>query len=445
MLTKGIVTSLDSHIPGFYLLPIEERRRLIGEIASCSLNELADALDTGGLLPSKADKIVENVLGTYALPFGIALNFQVNDRDYLVPMVVEEPSVIAAASNAAQRIRLGGGFRAQIIDDLMTTQIEVHDVSNPGQATARILENKAQLLELAREKVPGLVARGGGPRDLEVRDLGAGYLVIHVFVDCLDAMGANLVNTVAEGLGLEIARLAEGTLGLRILTNLCDRRRVRVTCRVTSEGLAKKSKGQNTEAFDAVRDAEIVAKAIESASRFAELDPYRAATHNKGIMNGIDSVVIATGNDYRAVEAGAHAFAARSGSYRPLSIWRSEGTSVVGTMELPLALGIVGGTLRVHPTARLALKLSGAKSAAELAQIAAAVGLASNFAALKALATEGIQRGHMALQARAVATLAGAIGDEVERVAQLLAHGGRINAVQAERILDQLRSSKVST
>ena len=445
MLTKGIVTSLDSHIPGFYLLPIEERRRLIGEIASCSLNELADALDTGGLLPSKADKIVENVLGTYALPFGIALNFQVNDRDYLVPMVVEEPSVIAAASNAAQRIRLGGGFRAQIIDDLMTTQIEVHDVSNPGHATARILENKAQLLELAREKVPGLVARGGGPRDLEVRDLGAGYLVIHVFVDCLDAMGANLVNTVAEGLGLEIARLAEGTLGLRILTNLCDRRRVRVTCRVTSEGLAKKSKGQNTEAFDAVRDAEIVAKAIESASRFAELDPYRAATHNKGIMNGIDSVVIATGNDYRAVEAGAHAFAARSGSYRPLSIWRSEGTSVVGTMELPLALGIVGGTLRVHPTARLALKLSGAKSAAELAQIAAAVGLASNFAALKALATEGIQRGHMALQARAVATLAGAIGDEVERVAQLLAHGGRINAVQAERILDQLRSSKVST
>ena len=439
------MTSLDSHIPGFYLLPIEERRRLIGEIASCSLNELADALDTGGLLPSKADKIVENVLGTYALPFGIALNFQVNDRDYLVPMVVEEPSVIAAASNAAQRIRLGGGFRAQIIDDLMTTQIEVHDVSNPGQATARILENKAQLLELAREKVPGLVARGGGPRDLEVRDLGAGYLVIHVFVDCLDAMGANLVNTVAEGLGLEIARLAEGTLGLRILTNLCDRRRVRVTCRVTSEGLAKKSKGQNTEAFDAVRDAEIVAKAIESASRFAELDPYRAATHNKGIMNGIDSVVIATGNDYRAVEAGAHAFAARSGSYRPLSIWRSEGTSVVGTMELPLALGIVGGTLRVHPTARLALKLSGAKSAAELAQIAAAVGLASNFAALKALATEGIQRGHMALQARAVATLAGAIGDEVERVAQLLAHGGRINAVQAERILDQLRSSKVST
>jgi hydroxymethylglutaryl-CoA reductase len=434
-----------SHIPGFYQLSLEERRRLLAEHLGCAVDDLANALDHGGLSPATADKIVENVLGTYALPFGVALNFVVNGIERWVPMVVEEPSVIAAASNAAQRIRTGGGFRAQVVQDWMTAQIEVHDVTDPSQGMRSILEARESLLALAREQVPGLVARGGGPKDLEVRDLGDGFLVVHVHVDCCDAMGANLVNRVAEGLGPKVASLAQGTLGLRILTNLCDRRRVQVNCRVEKEGLVKIPPGTSANGFDIDACAEHVAQAIENASRFAELDPYRAATHNKGIMNGIDSVVIATGNDYRAVEAGAHAYAARSGTYRPLATWRREGTRLVGSMELPLSLGIVGGTLKTHPTARLALKILGVTSAAQLAEVVAAAGLASNFSALRALATEGIQRGHMALHARSVATSAGAVGDEVEQIARLLAKSGTINETNASALLASIRASRVQS
>jgi hydroxymethylglutaryl-CoA reductase len=257
-------------------------------------------------------------------------------------------------------------------------------------------------------------------------------------------MGANLVNQIAEGIGPTIAMLAAGRLGLRILTNLCDRRRVRVTCRIPAEGLAKLPDGVDPQSFDIDEEATRIASAIEQASRFAELDPYRAATHNKGIMNGIDSVVIATGNDYRAVEAGAHAYAARRGRYSPLATWRRDGSSLNGSLELPLSLGTVGGTLRVHPTAQLALKILGIDSATELAEIAASAGLASNFSALRALATEGIQRGHMALHARGVATLAGAEGNEVETVAKQLSQFGTINVENAKRILTDLRKSKAT-
>jgi hydroxymethylglutaryl-CoA reductase len=426
----------------FYQLSIDDRRHLVAERSHTTAEQCAASLDQGGLDPATADKMVENVLGTYALPFAVAPNFLVNGIDRWVPMVVEEPSVIAAASNAARRIAQSGGFHATTLEDLMTVQIEVHAVADEIAAEQRILAAVPSLLELARQQVPGLVVRGGGPRELEVRCLGQGFVVAHVHVDCLDAMGANLVNTIGEGLGPRIADLARGTLGLRILTNLCDRRRVFVECRVTPLGLIRQKAGEAPQdPVDLSAKAAQVADAIEQASRFAEIDRYRAATHNKGIMNGIDSVVMATGNDYRAVEAGAHAFAARSGFYRPLATWRREGSELYGSMELPLALGIVGGTLRVHPTARLALEILGVTSAQELAQIAAAVGLASNFSALRALATEGIQKGHMALHARGVATLAGAKGSEVEAIAVRLGQAGRVNLELARTLLEQLRGS----
>jgi hydroxymethylglutaryl-CoA reductase len=309
----------------------------------------------------------------------------------------------------------------------------------------RLVEAEKELLELGAASVGNLVARGGGPRSLEVRDIGEGCVVIHVHVDCRDAMGANLVNSIAEAIGPRAQELAGGKLGLRILTNLCDRRRVRVRCRALAADLTMNATSSRAPARASwapepnLESTEVVDRIVE-ASRFAELDPYRAATHNKGIMNGVDSVVIATGNDYRAVEAGAHAFAARSGRYSPLAIWRRDGDSLVGELEMPLALGIVGGTLRVHPTARLALELVGVSTADELALVAASVGLASNLAALRALATEGIQRGHMSLHARSVAIAAGAAGAEVERVASQIAEQGNVSLDAAKSVLADLRA-----
>jgi hydroxymethylglutaryl-CoA reductase len=448
-----------SRIPGFYRLPLAERRSEVVQRRGLSAIEAAQIWDSGGLHAELADKVVENVLGVYSLPFGVALNVTMNDRDYLVPMVVEEPSVIAAASNAARMVRSAGGFQAELLDDLMTAQVQLFDVPDPAKARRAIVENTATLLEVASRAVPNLIHRGGGPRSLEVRDLGDGMLVVHIHVDCRDAMGANLVNTVAEALGRPIAELAQGSLGLRILTNWCDRRRVRASARVhatdllmgrptanTPGGLqgagAKDGSGSGLQSWRPTtrEDKDVVVDAIVQASRFAEADPYRAATHNKGVMNGIDSVAIATGNDYRAVEAGAHAHAARSGRYRPLSTWRRDGQDLVGEIELPLALGIVGGTLRVHPAARLALDLSGVTSAGELSMLTACVGLASNLAALRALATEGIQQGHMALHARSLASAAGAIGDEVEWVAERLSLLGEITLVAAEKALETYRA-----
>lgn len=427
------MTKRTSQLPGFYKVTVAERRTLVSEATGISSSAIASALDEGGLSADTADKFVENVIGTYGLPYGVTLNVRVNGLDHVVPMVVEEPSVVAAASNAAKMVRAGGGFEVEVDPPLMISQIQLTQVKDRDAAMAAVLGAKAEILALADKAVPGLVARGGGARDLEVRALGEPsdeMIVVHVVVDCRDAMGANLINTVAESVADRLASLARATVGLRILSNLCDKRCVRVRCRVAAEKLA-------TDAMD----GQAVIDGIVNASRFAELDPYRAATHNKGIMNGIDAVVIASGNDWRAVEAGAHAFAARSGQYSPLSIWRRDGDTLVGTLELPLALGTVGGTLRVHPSARLSLDIMGVTEAADLAAVAACVGLASNLAAVRALATDGIQRGHMALHARSVALAAGANGAEVERVAAIIVEARDITVEAARRALSMRPAS----
>jgi hydroxymethylglutaryl-CoA reductase len=418
-----------SRIPGFYKVPLAERKRLAAAALGVPVAELETALAGGGLDARTADKTIENVVGTYAMPLALTLNVQMNGRDHLVPMVVEEPSVVAAASNAARMIRAGGGFVAESDAPIMIAQIQLDRVADPAAATAAILAHEAELRARADAAVPGLLARGGGARGIEVRDLGDGWLVVHVLVDCRDAMGANLVNSVAEGLADRVSELAGGRIGLRILSNLSDRRCVRVTARVPASILA-------AEGFTGPE----VADGIARASRFAEIDPYRASTHNKGIMNGIDPVVIATGNDWRAVEAGAHAFAStlgRNGAYGPLCTWTVERAEtdepvLVGTMKLPLALGTVGGTLRVHEGARFALEIAGVDSAQELAMLAACVGVASNLAALRALVTVGIQKGHMALHARSVAIAAGARGELVEIIAAEIHEAGCVT-VEAAR------------
>ncbi len=418
-----------SRLPGFYKRSIDERRRLAAQALGVDVRELMRALRAGGLDLETADKTIENVVGTYALPFALALNVQVNGEDHLAPMVVEEPSVVAAASNAAKMIRAGGGFVAEADDPIMIGQVQLDDVPDTDAATSAVRDARAELLTDANRAVPGLVARGGGAKDLEVRSLGDGMMVVHVLVDCRDAMGANLVNTVAERIAPRIAELTDGEVGLRILSNLCDRRKVRVSARIPVEALAFGGRG-----------GEVVRDGIVKASRFAERDPYRAATHNKGIMNGVDAVVVATGNDWRAVEAGAHAFAARSGTYGPLCTWRvGEDGALEGTLEMPLSLGIVGGPARVHAGARFGLEVARARSAQELAMIVASVGMASNLAALRALATDGIQKGHMALHARSVAIAAGAKGDEVEQVAARIHAAGTITLDAARSVLAELR------
>ncbi len=403
----------------------------MSDVTGVDANTIGASLDGGGLDAETADKFVENVLGTYALPYGVALNVRVNGRDYVVPMVVEEPSVVAAASNAAKMVRVGGGFKADVDAPVMISQIQLTSVKDAPAARARIMAAYEEIVAVGNRAISGLVARGGGVRGLEVRTLGSAadaMIVVHVLVDCRDAMGANLVNSVAEAVADRLAELANGKVGLRILSNLCDQRCVRVRCLVPADVLAT----------DDMSGEEVI-DGILNASRFAELDPYRAATHNKGIMNGVDAVVIATGNDWRATEAGAHAFAARSGQYGPLAIWRrSEAGELAGFLELPLALGTVGGTLRVHPAARLSLELLGVQDAGELAMIAASLGLASNLAAVRALATDGIQRGHMALHARSVAVAAGAVGKLVERVAALIVEARDITVEGARRAIDAL-------
>jgi hydroxymethylglutaryl-CoA reductase len=373
-------------------LDLSARRRFVAEVCGLDAEELAAILDAGGIDPAIADKMVENALGVLGLPFGVALHFRINGRDYLVPMAIEEPSVIAAASHAAKRAREGGGFVATSTDPIMIAQVEVHDIDDTAAAVERVLARTADILAAADRAVPSLVDRGGGARGLSVRDLGEGYVVVHLEVDCREAMGANIVNTVAEATGPMIAELCDGALGLRILTNYCDLRTTRVTTRIPVSALACDR-----------ADGPTAARGIASASRFAELDPYRAVTHNKGIANGMDAVVVATGNDWRATSAAAHAYAARSGKYGPLATWRltEDGEALEGAIEIPLAVGAIGGALRAHRGARLALDILGVRSSTELAQVIAAAGLATNLAALRALATEGIQRGHMRLHHRA--------------------------------------------
>ncbi|HVR63203.1 MAG TPA: hydroxymethylglutaryl-CoA reductase, degradative [Polyangia bacterium] len=391
-MSDGNHSNQGSRIPGFYRLTVDERRHALRVRRDLGEADLA-TLERGGIDTRAADGVVENVVGVYALPLGLGLNFLVNGRDYLVPMAVEEPSVIAAASNAARMVREGGGFVAEADEPIMTAQVEIVGVADPERARQRIEAARAELLELAASALPRLAARGGGARTLEVRAC-PGRVIVHVHIDCRNAMGANMVNTVAESVADRLAALAGGRSGLRILTNLADRRCVRVTARVPRRALAT-----------ADLDGASVRDGIVAASRFAEDDPYRAATHNKGIMNGVDAVVIATGNDWRGVEAGAHAFACTSGRYRPLAIWTADGDDLCGRLEMPMAVGTVGGTLQVHAGARLAQKILGVTSSTTLGMIIGSVGMASNLAALRALATDGIQRGHMALHRRATGSM----------------------------------------
>ena len=417
---------MSSRLPGFYRLSIAERRRLLLEATGLDGSRLA-AIDPGALTLEAADGMIENVIGTYALPLAVAVNFHVDGTDALVPMAVEEPSVVAAASNAARMTR-PGGFTTVASAAVMIGQIQVTQVAEVEAGAASVRAAATSLLDDARRLVPRLVERGGGPVALDVRVLAksgvdGGMLVVHLHVDCCDAMGANLVNTLCEALAERVARLAGGQAGLRILSNLTDGRTITVRCRVEDEALG----GADVRA------------AIAAASRFAELDPYRAATHNKGIMNGVDAVLLATGQDWRAVEAGAHAYAARSGAYRPLGIWREDAGSLVGELVMPLAVGTVGGALHSHPTARVTLELAGITHADRLAALAGAAGLATNLAALRALATEGIQRGHMALHARGLARAAGATGDLVDRVAAELSACGDVKADRAREVLARLK------
>ncbi|MBN2550401.1 MAG: hydroxymethylglutaryl-CoA reductase, degradative [Anaerolineales bacterium] len=421
-------------MPGFYNFSLEERLAELGQRGQLSSEDLAVLSGAAGLDAAQADHMIENVVGLHALPLGIALNFQVNGQDVLVPMVIEEPSVVAGASFMARLARSGGGFQAHTTAPEMIGQMQLLDVPDLQSARLTILEQKKSLLEEAGEIDPVLKKLGGGPRDLEVRmieDSPVGpFLVIHLIYDVRDAMGANAVNTAVERLAPRITALTGGRVHLRILSNLADRRLARARCTIPLSELA----------FGDFK-AETVRDGILEAWAFAAADPYRAATHNKGIMNGVDSVVIATGNDWRAIEAGAHAYAARSGRYTSLSAWGKDAQgNLVGTLEMPLAVGIVGGATRVHPTARAALKLMGITSASQLAEIIVSVGLAQNLAALRALATEGIQRGHMSLHARQVAIAAGARGEMVERLAQQLVAEKTVRIDRAEAILQEWKT-----
>lgn len=420
----------------FYNLSLEERLEWLSQYAGLAANDLDALSGKASLSPDQADHMIENVIGLHALPLGIAQNFVVNDRSVLVPMAIEEPSVVAGASFMARLAGAGGGFHAHVTAPEMIGQMQVINLVNPELARMQLLENKSRLLQEATGIDPVLTRLGGGARDLEVRlidksEIGP-FLVIHLIYDVRDAMGANAINTATERLAPLVEQITGGRVHLRILSNLADRRLARARCTIP---LAELAFGDFS--AESVRDGVIAAWA------FAAVDPYRAATHNKGIMNGVDAVVIATGNDWRAVEAGAHAYAARSGSYTSLSVWgKDQAGNLVGSLEMPMAVGIVGGATRVHPTAKAALKLMGVQTAAQLAEIIVSVGLAQNLAALRALATEGIQRGHMGLHARQVAIAAGAAGDLVNRLADQLVNERNVRIDRAEEILREWSDQK---
>ena len=420
-----------SRISGFYNLPIEERRSQIGDSSHLSPEDLLPYYD-GGLTSDSADHMIENVIGMHSLPLGIGLNFQVNSRDVLVPFAIEEPSVVAGASFMAKLVRAGGGFQATTSVSEMIGQMQVLDVEDVNSARLKIYEYKSALLAEVDEIDPVLKKFGGGARDLEMRvieesPIGA-FLVVHLIYDVRDAMGANAVNTACERLAPRIESITEGRVHLRILSNLADRRLARARCSIPVEELA----------FDDFSGQEVRDGIIE-AWAFAASDPYRAATHNKGIMNGVDAVVIATGNDWRAIEAGAHAYAVKNGKYTSLSTWgKDRDGNLVGALEMPMAVGIIGGATKVHPAAQASIKLMGVKTASELAEIIVSVGLAQNLAALRALATEGIQRGHMSLHARQVAIAAGAEGELIEKIAAQMVAEKTVRIDRAEEILKSM-------
>jgi len=418
----------DSRIPGFYKLTREERAMKIQKITGIPEDELKPLFDPGSVDMEVLDHMIENVIGSMTMPLGIATNFRINEKDYLIPMALEEPSVVAAASNAARMTRKHGGFTAEDTGPLMIGQIQAIEVADPFAAKNRILGAKEDLLALANEQDPILVRFGGGARDLRVKviETKIGPMVItELIVDTRDAMGANAVNTMAEALAPRIERLSGGKVLLRILSNLADLRVVR------SKAIFDKELLGGDEVVDG----------IIAAWAFAEADPYRCSTHNKGIMNGIDAVVIATGNDFRAIEAGAHSYAAVGGYSSLTKYEKSDEGHLIGSIEIPMAVGLIGGATKVHPVARACVKILGVETATELGRIIASVGLAQNLAALRALASEGIQKGHMSLHARNVAATAGARGDLVDEIAEQLIKEKMIKVERAKEILEELKSS----
>jgi hydroxymethylglutaryl-CoA reductase len=419
-----------SQISGFYKLSAEERIRAVRQLCDLT-DEEAALLGASDSLPMEmAEHMIENVIGRFPMPFAVAANFLVNGREYFVPMVIEEPSVVAAASHAAKLARSGGGISVSNSGPIMIAQIQAVSVADPFAARLAILERKDELMEEANAQDPVLIKFGGGVRDIEVRVLDSRIgpmLITHLIVDTRDAMGANTVNTMAEALAPRIESIVGGRVYLRILSNLAVKRLIRARLTVTADALG------GPEVIDG----------IVNAYAFAEADPFRAATHNKGIMNGISAVVLATGNDTRAIEAGAHAYAARSGRYTSLSSWEKNGDgNLVGTLEMPLAVGLVGGATATHPIAKIAVKILGVRTAVELAEVIGAAGLAQNLAAVKVLATEGVQRGHMALHARNIAISAGATGALIDKVAEAMVAERRVRADRAAELVAELGGGK---
>ncbi|MDZ7849942.1 MAG: hydroxymethylglutaryl-CoA reductase, degradative [Halodesulfurarchaeum sp.] len=422
---------MDSRISGFYKLPVAERRETIAELADLS-EDAVEAIGGTGLTEELADTVSENVIGTLEYPISVATNFTIDGEDRLIPMAIEETSVVAAASFAAKMARAGGGFETEVDAPRMIAQIQAVDVTDPQAARMRILQEKDRLMELADEQDPTLVKFGGGAEDVEVRviDTPTGQMVVtHLIVNVQDAMGGNAVNTMAEALAPEIEALAGGDVEMRILSNLADRRLARATCTVPPEELADE---------DSEFTGEEVRNRIVDAWAFAMGDPYRAATHNKGIMNGIDAVTTATFNDWRAMEAGAHAYAAQDG-YDSLTSYEvdAEG-NLVCTIEIPVQIGTVGGATGLQPVAQAAMEILDVDSAPEMAGVLASVGLAQNLAALRALVSEGIQQGHMRLHAQNLAIQAGAEGDQIDRVAERMIEEDAIGQAEAEAILAEL-------
>ncbi len=422
-------TVKSSRLPGFYKQSLAERVAVVAEWAGLNEDERAALAGPGGLQPAQADLMIENVVGTYALPLGVAANFLINGHDYLIPMAVEEPSVLAAISNAARQIRAGGGFQAESSEPVMIGQIQVLDMPDLDAACRAVLGARAELMALADQYGESVIRYGGGARDVEARpfpDTPVGpMLVVHLLYDTRDAMGANTINTTLEAIAPRVAELTGGRVVLRILSNLADRRTATARCTIPQDALAVPDiPGRD------------VARLVMEANAFAVVDPYRAATHNKGIMNGIDAVCIATGNDWRAIEAGAHSYAARTGRYTALTDWHvDENGDLFGSITLPMAVGTVGGATKVHPTARAAMKLLAVESAGELARVLACVGLAQNLAAIKALATHGIQKGHMRLHARQVALAAGASEADVQAIADRLVAEGNVRVERARELI----------
>ena len=419
-----------SLVSGFYKLTPKQRLALVKEFAGLSDEECALLQNTGSLPLDMADRMIENVVGAFPLPLGIGVNFLVNDRDYLIPMAIEEPSVVAAASYAAKMVRDGGGFHTSSTAPVMIGQIQTVGMASPDAAKLRVLEAKAEIIKLANDQDPVLVSAGGGAKDLGARVIQTTVgpmLITELHVDCRDAMGANAVNTMAEAVAPLIERITGGKVYLRIISNLATKRLAKAWCTVPKESVG----------------GEEVVDGIVYSSAFAAADPYRAATHNKGAMNGIIAVILAAGNDHRAIEAGAHAYAALKGRYTSLSTWEKNGNGdLVGMIELPIAVGLIGGAVRTHPIAKIALKILAVKSANEFAEVLAAVGLAQNLGALRALAKEGIQRGHMSLHARNIAVAAGVPEELVDKVAERMVKERRIRMDRAKELAVELGSAK---